>query len=78
MSEHTPGSCGCRVASDTDYSRQHPRIIYCPTHAAAPDMAKKYLESIERIVDSIESLAREIREDLSAERAAIAKAKGEA
>lgn len=45
--------------------------------AAAFDMAKKYLDSFERVVESIETLARELREDLAAERAAIAKAKGE-
>lgn len=70
----TPEPCGCRVIDHDPYEVL--TIDYCPTHAAAFEMAKKYLDSLERVVESIETLTRELREDLEAERAAIAKARG--
>ena len=48
---HDGGECGCQVALVSRFA-EVPRneIQYCPTHAAAPDMAKRIAE-LERLLD---------------------------
>ena len=36
MTQHTPGPCGCKT--DVNEVLYYPFIVYCPLHAAAPEL----------------------------------------
>jgi hypothetical protein len=52
MSQHTPGPCACRYEWQanriygTSVSVPVGRIVYCPTHATAPEMASALREML--------------------------------
>lgn len=63
MTQHTP--CGCRVKS-VQFSLGNPNgqfeVVYCPTHALAPEMA----EALRRLIHAIEVRKRHPRNILGA------------
>lgn len=73
-----PAPCGCRV----DESPSMLRIVYCPTHAAAPELLAALkdslagLEEFRRVYQPASFVGSTITEYCDKARAAIAKAEG--
>jgi hypothetical protein len=72
MSQHTPGPCGCYYQVAVLKFPLKGRIVYCPTHAAAPDLLAA-LEEFATMAEQNNYHAMDMALDRA--RAAIAKAK---